>query len=118
MRQMCRRGQPSLLWSFSYNDCAGVHMRSATRVLAFCGLLLNIGVAQVSSPTASQLASMERFATQPTAHVTWSTEVDRIHRDNAQAVITALIVKDEAQPPRQVPGIRIDLTSPDGKNRV
>ena len=48
-------------------------MRSVCRVATFFGLLLNIGAAQVTSPTASELAAMERFSKRPTAHVAWST---------------------------------------------
>jgi hypothetical protein len=92
-------------------------MHSAYCVLAF-GLLLNVGVAQVTSPTASQLAAMERFATQPTARVTWSKEVERIDGAQSQAVFTALIVEDREQTSRQVRGIRIDLTKQNVKDRV
>jgi len=90
-------------------------MYPACILLVFCGLLLN---AQVNSPTASQLAEMERFSTQPTARVTWSKEVERVTSDQTKAVITALIVEDGAQTPRQMRGIRIDLASQNMKDRV
>src|SRR5712691_10994943 len=98
---------------------SGVRMRSAFRVLAFYGLLLNIGVAQTDdSPTASQLMAMERYATRPTARVNWSKEVDRIEGGQTKAVITALVVDDGTQSPRQMRGIRIDLVSQDVTDRV
>ncbi|HJZ98183.1 MAG TPA: hypothetical protein VKE70_16850 [Candidatus Solibacter sp.] len=94
-------------------------MRSAFRVLALCGLLLNTGIAQTDdSPTASQLAAMERHATRPTARIVWSKEVDRIEGGQARAVITALVVEDATQTPRQMRGIRIDFTSGDLTDRI
>ena len=93
-------------------------MYPACVLLVFGGLLLNIGVAQVNAPTASQLVEMELFSTRPSAHVTWSKEVERINSDQAKAVITALIVEDGGQTPRQMRGIRIDLASQDIKDQV
>jgi hypothetical protein len=94
-------------------------MRSAFRVLAFCGLLLNTGGAQTDdSPTASQLAAMEHYATRPTARIDWSKEADRIESGQTKAVITALVVDDATQSPRQMRGIRIDLASQDVTDRL
>ena len=81
-------------------------MRSAFRLLAFCGFFLSIGTAQVDdSPTAAELAAMERYSTRPTARITWSKEVDRIEGGQAKAVITALIVEDATQTSRPMRGI-------------
>jgi len=93
-------------------------MRSVCRVATFFGLLLNIGAAQVTSPTASELAAMERFSKRPTAHLAWSKEVERIVAEPTQAVITTLIVEDATQAPPHVRGIRIDLEGQGVKDQV
>ena len=93
-------------------------MRSVCRMAAFCGLLLNIGAAQVNSPTASELEAMERYAKRPTAHVAWSKEMNRIEADQTQAVITALVVEDATQAPGRMRGIRIDLAGQGVKDRL
>ena len=76
------------------------------------------GANRSPSPTVSQLEALEHFASKPTAQVTWSKEVGRIDTDQAHAVIIALVVVDASQTPRQMRGIRIDLTSADAKDQV
>src|SRR5436190_1194794 len=93
-------------------------MRAACGAIAFCGILLKIGYGQNTGPTVSQLEAMEHFAKQPTARVTWSKEVGRIETNRAEAVITALIVEDATQTPRQMRGVRIDLTEGEVKDQV
>src|ERR1700687_1173533 len=96
----------------------GASMYSACRVIAFSGALLTMGYGQSTNPTASQIEALERFASKPTAKVTWSKEVERIDTDQAHAVITALVVEDGTQTPRQMRGVRIDLTGAIQKDRV
>jgi hypothetical protein len=93
-------------------------MNSACRVIAFGGFILTIGYCQNTNPTAAQLEAMERFASKPAAQVTWSKEVERIDTDQAHAVIIALILEDRTQTPRQMRGVRIDLTSANLKDQV
>lgn len=103
-------------------------MHSVCRVIAFCGLLLNIlapnilapniGYGQPPKPSAAQLEAMERFARHPAARVSWSNEVDRIEAGRAHAVVTAMVVEDASQPPKRMRGIRIDLVDGDVKDQV
>jgi hypothetical protein len=93
-------------------------MRSAFRVMALCGLVLDMGFSQTTQPTTSQLEALEHFAKQPTAQVTWSKEVGRIDTAQAHAIITALIVDDATQTPRQMHGISIDLIEGELRDRI
>jgi hypothetical protein len=93
-------------------------MYSVCRVIVFCGFILAIGYGQSTSPTVAQIEALERFARKPTAQVTWSKEIERIDTDQAHAVITALIVEDRTQTPRQMRGVRIDLTGATLKDQV
>jgi hypothetical protein len=93
-------------------------MHSACRLIALGGLVLKLGYGQPDSVTASQLEALERFANRPTAHVTWSAEVARIDTDQAHAVITAIVVEDATETPRQMRGVRIDLTSANAKDQM
>ena len=93
-------------------------MYSAPRLIALCGFILTIGYGQNTNPTVSQLEAMERFASKPTAQVAWSKEVERIDTDQAHAVITALVLEDRTQTPRQMRGVRIDLTGANLNDRV
>ncbi len=93
-------------------------MYSACRVIALSGVFLAIGSGQTTNPTASQIEALERFASKPTAQITWSKEVARIDTDQAHALITALVVEDGTQTPRQMRGVRIDLTGANQKDRV
>ena len=93
-------------------------MYSACRVIAFCGFSLAIGYGQNTNPAASQLEAMERFASKTTAQVVWSKEIGRIGTDQGHAVITALIVQDGTQTPRQMRGVRIEMTGANLKDQV
>src|ERR1700733_2096233 len=94
-------------------------MRSASCVIALCGLILPMGYSQrIIQPSSSQLEALENLAKLPTAQVTWSKEVGRIDTGRAHAVITALVVEDTTQTPQQRRGIRIDLTDGDVKDQV
>src|SRR5258708_30606758 len=93
-------------------------MYSTCRVIAFCGLLLTIGYGQSTNPTAAKIEAMEGFGSKPTAQVVWSKEVERIDTDQARAVITALIVEDGTQTPKQMRGVRIDLTGANLRDQV
>jgi hypothetical protein len=61
---------------------------------------------------------LEKFAGKPTAHIVWSKEVTQIDAGEGHSVITALIVEDTTQTPRQMRGVRIDLNSEPNKDRV
>src|SRR5688572_28611387 len=73
-----------------------------------CGLLLNIGIAQVK-PTPLRPTRLEAFAAQPSSRLTWSKEVGRLERPEARAVVTALVVENPTQAPHRIRGIRIEL---------
>src|SRR5258706_5274340 len=96
----------------------GASMYSPPRVIAFCGFILTIGYGQNTNPAASQLEAMERFASKTTAQVVWSKEIGRIETDQGHAVITALILEDGTQTPRQMRGVRIELTGANLKDQV
>ena len=93
-------------------------MRSIANLAVLYGLLLNIGLAQVNSTASLQSTRLEAFAGQPTANVTWSKEVGRIDSAEARAVVTALVVEDEVQPPHRMGGIRIDLATQNETDQV
>lgn len=93
-------------------------MHSVDRVIACLPLLLGIVYAQPEQPTAAQLEAFERFASKPTAKITWSKEVGRIDTDQAHAVITAIVVEDATQTPGKMRGVRIDLSDGDLKDRL
>ena len=92
-------------------------MKVVISVAALCGLLLNIGLAQVK-PTPLQPSSLETFAGAPTAHVTWSKEVGQIESDEARVTITALMIKDAVHTPQRMCGIRIDLANQKASDQV
>ena len=54
----------------------------------------------------------------PVPRVAWSKEVRRIDADQAHAVITALVLEDAAGTPREMRGIRINLSSEDANDQV
>ena len=93
-------------------------MRSIASLAALCGLLLNIGLAQVNPTTSLQPTRLEAFAGQPTAKVTWSNEVGRIDSAEAHAVVTALVVEDQVQTPNRMGGIRIDLATQSATDQI
>ncbi|HXG66988.1 MAG TPA: hypothetical protein VNO70_17935 [Blastocatellia bacterium] len=79
-------------------------MKSAAAVATLCGLLLNIGLAQVKPRPPLQPTKLEAFTGRPTAQVTWSKEVGRIESPEASVVVTALVVEDPARPPYRMRG--------------
>ena len=93
-------------------------MRSIASPVALCGLLLNIGLAQVNPTPSLQPTRLEALAGQPTAKVTWSNEVGRIDSAEAHAVVTALVVEDQVQPPHRMGGIRIDLAAQTATDQI
>jgi hypothetical protein len=93
-------------------------MRSAISVAALCGFLLNIGLAQIKPTPSLQPTSLEAFAGQSTAQVTWSKEVGQIESDEARVIVTALMIKDAVQSPYQMCGIRIDLANQNARDQV
>jgi hypothetical protein len=84
-------------------------MRSAA-VSAVCCVLLNSGLAQVSSTPSLQPSPLEAFVGRPTAEVTWSKVIGRLESQEARATITALIVEDKTTAPSVMRGIRVNLT--------
>jgi hypothetical protein len=88
-------------------------MHSACRAIAISALAMPL-----FSQTASQLEAFEHYAKQPTAQVTWSKEVGRIETDQAHAIITALVIEDATQTPKQMRGVRIDLSEGDKKDQL
>jgi hypothetical protein len=86
--------------------------------MALFGLVLTPAFGDPEQPTAAQLEAFEHFAQRPTAQTTWSKEVGRIDAGQAHALITALIVEDATAMPRQMRGVRIDLTDGDRKDQV
>ena len=93
-------------------------MRSVAGAATLCGLLLNVGLAQVNSKPSLQPTRLEAFASLPTAHITWSKEVGRLERPEARAVVTALVVDDPLQPPHRRRGIRIELSNQMARDQV
>jgi hypothetical protein len=65
-----------------------------------------------------QPTPVEAFAGLPATHTAWSKEVGRIESGEAQAVITALVLEDTAQPPDRMRGVRIELSSRDSKDAI
>lgn len=74
-----------------------------------CGLLLNIGIAQVKPTPPLRPTRLEAFAAQPSSRITWSKEVGRLEHPEARAVVTALVVENPTQAPHRMRGIRIEL---------
>lgn len=93
-------------------------MKSIRVFVVVCGLLPNVGLAQENRTNALQPSILEAFAAQPTASVTWSSEVGRIDSTEAQAVVTALVVEDPAQVPQRMRGVRIDLSNQSATDQV
>jgi hypothetical protein len=94
------------------------YMRSPAAVAIICGLLFDIALANTGQTTSLKPTILEAFASQPTARISWSKEAGRIDSAEASAVIIALIVEDEAQPPHRMRGVRIDLANRDATDQV
>jgi hypothetical protein len=93
-------------------------MKPVASALAVCFLFVIVGQAQTKPAPSLQPTPLEAFARQPATHIVWSKEVGRIESSEAQAVITALIFEDTAQPPDRMRGIRIDLASRESEDQV
>jgi hypothetical protein len=93
-------------------------MRLAATAAAICGLLLNIGLAQVRPTPSLQPTRLEAFAAQSTAKVTWSREVGQIESDEARVIVTALIIEDALHTPNRMCGVRIDLSNRNARDQV
>src|SRR5258705_7103759 len=93
-------------------------MRSAISAAALCGFLLNIGLAQIKPTPSLQPTSLEAFAGQSTAQVTWSKEVGQIESNEACVVVIALIIEDAVHTPHRLCGIRIDLANQNARDQV
>lgn len=61
---------------------------------------------------------MEAFAHRPGVHEAWSRETGRIAVADARAIVIALVLKDSGKPVRRMRGVRVDLSSPDGSDRI
>lgn len=83
-----------------------------------CGLLLNIGVAQVKPTPPLRPTRLEAFAGQPSSRITWSKEVGRLERPEARAVVTAVVVENPVQAPHRMRGIRIELVKQTARDEV
>ena len=68
--------------------------------------------------SAAQPTLLEAFAKQPASRIAWSSEAGRMDSNRGHAVITAVVVEDNAQPPDRLRGVRIDLSDQDGKDQV
>jgi hypothetical protein len=93
-------------------------MRLAITVTVICGFLLNVGLAQVKPTPSLQPTSLEAFAEQSTAQVTWSKEVGQIESVEARVMVTALTIEDAVHIPQRMCGIRIDLANQNAKDQV
>jgi hypothetical protein len=79
-------------------------------------LLAGIAPAQVSFPPAGN--ALATLAHQPETRVTWSKEVGRLESGESRAVFTVLTVENSNQPGRRAQGVRIDLSSANGKSTL
>jgi hypothetical protein len=61
---------------------------------------------------------METFAAQPRAQTLWSRDVALIQSNEARVMVTALIIKDSAQPPQRMCGVRMDLANQKATDQV
>lgn len=93
-------------------------MKFTASLIALLASLPVAGQAQAGAASAPQPTPLEAFAKQTASRVAWSGEAGRIDSREAQAVITALVVEDHAQPPDRLRGVRIDLSDQDGKDQV
>jgi hypothetical protein len=92
------------------------YMKTLLSLLCFC-LFLGVATGQDQTPSL-QPTPLEAFAGLPATLVAWSKEVGRIESGEAQAVITAVILEDTAQPPDRMRGIRINLFSRESKDQI
>ncbi len=93
-------------------------MKFAGTLIVLFSVLTVAGQAQAATASAPQPTPLEAFAKQPGSRVAWAGEVGRIDSKEGHAVITALVVEDNAQPPDRLRGVRIDLLGQDVKDQV
>lgn len=93
-------------------------MKFTGTLIALLALLPAASQAQAVAGAAPQPTPLEAFAKQKASRVAWSGEVGRVDSRDAHAVITALVLEDNAQPPDRLRGVRIDLSDQDGKDQV
>lgn len=93
-------------------------MKPIATAVALFFLFMIVGQAQTKPAPSLQPTPLEAFARQPATHIAWSKEVGRFDSSEAHAVVTALVLEDTAQPPHQMRGVRIDLSSQDSKDEV
>lgn len=86
-------------------------------VLAVC--LVPAGASpQSEDSVGSEPSPMEAFANMQGIRTTWSSEMARLENGAARLVITALVLEDNAQPPRKVRGVKIDLSGTHAQDRI
>jgi hypothetical protein len=61
---------------------------------------------------------MEAFASRPGTHTAWFSEVGRLDHDGTRAVFTALVVADNAQPTREMHGVKVNLSSGNRQDQI
>ncbi len=75
-------------------------------------LSMTLAHAQVR-PTA-----FEAYAQSPTAKTVWSNEAGRLTSTEATLVVTAVVIQDAMRTPSGMKGLRLDLSTTDGSDRV
>jgi hypothetical protein len=65
-----------------------------------------------------QPTALEAFVQQPDVRMVRSTEVGRIDAADTHAVVIAIIVEDAQAVPRQMKGLRINLSNPAAKDQI
>jgi len=103
-------------------ECCGVvvdggYMKLLLSLVVCIGLFGGVASGQDQQPSL-QPTPLEAFAGLPATHVAWSKEVGRLDSREAQAVITALVLEDTAQPPDRMRGVRIELSSRDSRDEI
>jgi hypothetical protein len=94
-------------------------MRPAAAVSAlFCAFLLSTGLGAGHPVPALQPTSLEAFAADPVAEVTWSKPVGTIDSREAHVNVTAVVIEDTAKPPHRMRGVRIDLANAKATDQV
>ncbi len=62
-----------------------------------------------AQPNELSPSPLEAFAARSTATVVWSKTIGRFESSDAAALLTAVIIKDQAPPVKAMRGLRIDL---------
>jgi hypothetical protein len=61
---------------------------------------------------------MEVFASRHGVRTTWYSEIARWQQDGTRLVLVAVVLEDDAQPARKIPGVKIDLSSENARDQV